>query len=178
MQDHLRDLRALPEWAEIGRDFGPQNIRTVEDASRVGWVAGDVNFAMVRAIHHQVGLERGQEFFYKRFAAAWDSPIFQPIVRGAMRMLRADPGGLLSMIPKGHGLAFRGFGRYEVVEKTSHSLSLRHFEVPAECFVDDAAWIRFAGFSQLSLIALADGEGTVEWSIDASRREAVHHFAW
>ena len=178
MQDQLRFAEAHPEADALLEALGEENIALIRSVSRVGWLPGDVNFDMVKAVVGCLGLEGGRRFYYDTFSEAWDTPLFRTLIRGSMRVTGADPGALVALVPRGTALIFRGFGEYELLSREPGQAVLARVDTAPRCFALGGAWLHFEAESHRSGIALTGHDARVDVELDEPRRRAVFHHRW
>jgi hypothetical protein len=177
-RDQLAGLRARPERDDLLAGIGPEYVAAIDSSTRIAWLPGTINFAIVETIHAVLGLERGAAFYRDDFAKAFKTPMFRNLVSGALRLTRSDPGGLYKFVPKASALVFRGFGAFAVGDRTPESVTIRITDVPARSFEHDAAWLRFAAASNLSILDVVGRDGHVEVQLNPDERTAAFVYQW
>lgn len=177
-RDQLAALRTLPERDALLEGIGAENVAAIDGCTRVGWLPGEINFAIVETIHEVLGLEGGCAFYRENFAKAYKTPLFRNLVSGALRLTRSDPGGLYKFVPKGTALVFRGFGDFAVGTRTPSSVEIHMTGVPARSFERDGAWLRFAAASNLTILDIIGRDGDVDVTLDRGDRSATMTYRW
>lgn len=177
-KDQLEDLRGHPRADALLARLGEATVVAIDAATRVSWLPGAINFAMVEAVADVLGLDGGRTFYFDTFSKAWDTPLFRAAVRGSLRLVGSDPGGLLKMLPRGNAMVFRGFGDYDILRRDASSIDIRHRDIPARCFDRDGAWIHFEAASQLSVIALTGLRGEADVDLEPDRLRATLRYRW
>ena len=177
-RDQLAGLRALPEADALLRGIGAERVAMIDASTRVAWLPGAINFAIVETVYAVLGLEGGAAFYRENFAKAYKTPMFRSLVAGALRLTRSDPGGLYKFVPRASALVFRGFGEFTVGERTPHSVELRINDIPMRSFEHEAAWVRFAAASNMTVLDVIGRDGSVEVDLQAAERSAVLTYRW
>lgn len=177
-RDQLAGLRALPERDALLKGIGTESVAAIDACTRVGWLSGEINYAIVETIHDVLGLEGGCAFYRENFAKAYKTPMFRNLVSGALRLTRSDPGGLYKFVPKGTALVFRGFGDFAVGARTPHSVEIVMTGVPERSFERDGAWLRFAAASNLAILDIIGRDGDVNVALDPRDRNATMTYRW
>jgi hypothetical protein len=106
--------------------LSPASRERLADASRIAWVALDLDVELTHAIYAELGPVRARELFRRNLSGALDSPVLRSLAQGALRLFGASPARLFGWAPKVYGQLYRDAGelRFALDEPGSARLEL------------------------------------------------------
>lgn len=124
------------------------------------------------------GRERALELLAGGVAATFETPLFRPMIQGAIRVLGANPRSFLKLVPRGWGQTYRGYslpprvlesaeGRAVVAFEQVHPLV---FEVPSYFFT-------WSGVFH-AIYRVCNVKGEAPWTEERSASRVTYELRW
>jgi hypothetical protein len=156
----------------------PNEVRRVEECSRVDWVPLATQLAILDALKDEVGLRRWEEFVRAHFSSTVEQPFVKGMFESAVRLFGMGPGAVFRVFAKTWATISKGCGEVEIGEVDPKGTLIRVRELP----VDQARIELFvAGFRSTFQGALDvfKSAGDVELvSFDRAARTSVYRARW
>jgi hypothetical protein len=160
MKDPFASLDARDLLAPIAQ-AQPELVRAVEEASRSAWLPVELNVRLVEEPCRVAGDERGLVTLAECVHAQFESPLWNTLVSGAVRLLGLDPGRLGRWMPRAYGLIFRDCGTWFVEKTGPTELRVALQGLPAS-LASHRLWLRSLAIGMRSLLLLCRVEGSAD----------------
>jgi hypothetical protein len=158
--------------------LAPATRERLASASRIAWLALEVDVELTDAIYAELGPVRARELFRRNLSGALDSPVLRSIAQGALRLFGASPARLFSWAPMVYAQLYRSAGQMNFTLDAPGSARLELEALPAcvatsRSYLDGVAASIGAGFDYVGV----KGEVRIE-THDPARARAAFRLAW
>ena len=158
--------------------LAPATRERLAQASRIAWVALDLDVELTHAIYAELGPVRARELFRRNLSGALDSPVLRSLAQGALRLFGASPARLFGWAPKVYAQLYRDAGEMRFVLDAPGSARLAFEALPpavatSRSYLDGMAAAVAAGFDFVGV----KGEVRIETHDPAGGR-AAFRLAW
>jgi len=128
----------LASFADFGPDteqkilglISPATLKRISDAAPDDWLAMELDVEVTEAVARVCGDGGVRAWGREALRKSLDGPVLGPILRSTLQLFGRNPGRLLSLLPRGFELYFRGAGTWDRVGRSSNELVLRWEDVP------------------------------------------------
>lgn len=168
--------RALGE--RVCARLTPATRERLAQASRIAWVALDLDVELTHAIYAELGPVRARELFRHNLSGALDSPVLRSLAHGALRLFGASAARLFGWAPKVYAQLYRDAGEMRFTLDAPGSARLELRALPASVaksrsYLDGMAAAVAAGFDFVGV----KGEVRIE-AHDPDAARAVFRLEW
>jgi hypothetical protein len=166
------------KYGAIRARYGRERLAALEAAAGTAWLPVEDDVLLAGAVHDALGLHRFARFYREHFQGAFRTPLFRPIMDGALALFGSKPGLWARTIPPGWSVVFRDCGHWEIVRSLPGTVELALRDLPDACLRDDV-WLGAVAASLSAMIDAARVAGGVECvAFDRASREAAFAYRW
>jgi hypothetical protein len=168
--------------------LAPATRERLARASRIAWVALELDVELTHAIYAELGAVRARELFRRNLSGALEAPVLRSLAQGALRLFGASPARLFGWAPKVYAQIYRDAGAMRFALDAPGSARLELTELPpavaaSRSYLDGMAAAVAAGFDLMGVKgevrleshepAAARARFRLEWDEDASGAESL-----
>jgi hypothetical protein len=158
--------------------LAPATRERLASASRIAWLALEVDVELTHAIYAELGAVRARELFRRNLSGALESPVLRSIAQGALRLFGASPARLFSWAPMVYAQLYRDAGQMRFTLEAPGSARLELEALPpcvatSRNYLDGVAASIAAGFDYVGV----KGEVRIE-THEPARARAAFRLAW
>jgi hypothetical protein len=158
--------------------LAPATRERLERASRIAWLALDLDVELTHAIYAELGPVRARELFRRNLSGALDSAVLRSLAQGALRLFGASPARLFGWAPKVYAQLYRDAGEMRFALDAPGSARLELVALPpavatSRSYLDGMAAAAAAGFDFVGV----KGEVRIE-AHDPVRARATFRLEW
>lgn len=162
---------------EIFERAGNAHVVAIRDAPRTAWIAAAHQLAVDEALAAMLGDDALEQQLRDYVSRAAQTPLFAPILRGALAMFGVSPSSLYRFLPRAWDMTSRNAG--SIVERSlgDHAHEIRYEDLPPVMRVSCLA-VATRG-SSLGILDLVNRKGTAETDVSAlADGVLVHRISW
>lgn len=156
---------------------GPEHVRAIRDAPRTSWLEAEHQIAVDGAIAEVLGNAALERMIREYVSRASDTPLFKPLMRGAIALFGLTPASIYRILPRAWGMTSReaGIVSERVIDDRHHEVT--YAQLPELMRVESIA-VTTRG-SLLGMLDLVGHGGTVETDLgQLPDGKIVHRIAW
>jgi len=136
--------------------LAPATRERLARASRIAWVALDLDVELTHAIYAELGPVRARELFRRNLSGALDSPVLRSLAQGALRLFGASPARIFGWAPKAYAQIYREAGEMRFALDAPGSARLELHALPpavatSRSYLDGMAAAVAAGFDLMGV---------------------------
>jgi hypothetical protein len=156
----------------------PELFEQIEAAWRTAWLPISFNLRLAEACARAIAPERQLELFATMLVEQFESPLWNTLVRGGLRLLGREPGALTRWLPAAVALVFRNCGSWSAQRIDPLRAEVSAEELPKE-LATHRVWLESMGAAAVAIGHLCDTQGRSELvARDAEAGRARLAFSW